>query len=130
MLITGTRDWKDYVVTVSSFKINLGSAVLTVRVQGLNRYYALMFKSDRKTVALVKARDESRIELASVGYEREVDFAYTIAVYVKESKITGCVAGKKVLEAEDGEYTGGSIGAIIVDGSVAIDQFDLTPLEQ
>lgn len=53
-----------------------------------------------------------------------------VAEYVEQSRITGFIAGKKVIEAEDGEYTGGGIGEIIIDGSLAIDQFDLTPLEQ
>ncbi|KUJ23729.1 ADP-ribosylglycohydrolase [Mollisia scopiformis] len=127
-LITGTRDWIDYTVSVPSFKINLGSAGLCVRVQGLNRYYALVFGSGRKTVALVKARDESRIELTNASYEWELDTAYHVTVRVEGSKIVGSIAGKKVLEADDSEYTGGGIGAVIVDGSLAIDQFDIAPV--
>jgi ADP-ribosylglycohydrolase len=128
VLITGTRDWIDYKVTVPSFRINVGSAGLAVRVQGLNRYYALIFKPDRKSMALVKAKDESRMELASASYDWELDEVYNVAVRVEGSEITGFIAGKKVLEANDGDYTGGGIGAVLVDGSVSINQFDIAPL--
>jgi hypothetical protein len=128
LLITGTREWTDYKVTVPSFKINIGSAGLVVRNQGLNRYYALIFKSDRKSVALVKARDELRTELASESFEWRLDEAYTVAVHVEGNKITGFIAGETVVESYDDEYVGGGIGAVVIDGGIAITQFDIAPL--
>ena len=128
LLITGTREWIDYSVTVPNFRINLGSAGLVVRVQGLNRYYALIFNSDRDSVKLLKAKDKSRTELARVSHVWALDEAYDVKLCIEGSKIAGFINGEKVLEAEDGEYTGGGIGAVIVDGSVAIDQFHIAPL--
>lgn len=128
LFYTGTRDWVDYKVTVPNFRVNFGSVGLVVRVQGLNRFYAFVFRGDRKSVSLVKAKDEERMELASAAFEWELDATYIVAVRVYGGKITGFIGGKEVLETEDEEYTGGGIGAILVDGSVAIDQFDVGPL--
>jgi hypothetical protein len=128
ILTTGTREWIDYKVTAFRFTINLGTAGLAVRVQGLNRYYALVFKPDGKSVALVKAKDESRTELASGKFDWKLDVPYTITITVEGDKITGLIAGEKVVEVQDGDYTGGGIGAIVFDGSVAVDQFGVAPL--
>ena len=128
LFYTGTRDWKDYRVTVPNFMISMGSAGIIVRVQGLNRFYAFAFRADRKSVVLVKARDEERVELASARFEWDLDVPQRIVVLVKGSKITALVADEQIIEAEDEEYAGGGIGATIVDGSVAIDQFDIAPL--
>jgi ADP-ribosylglycohydrolase len=128
ILITGTRDWINYKVTIPNFRIKVGSAGLAVRVQGLNRYYALLFKADRKTVALIKARDTSRTELATASYQWELDEGYNVTVSVEGRNITVVLSGEKVLEAQDSDYSGGGIGALLVDGSVAIDQFDIAPL--
>ncbi|OBT39610.1 hypothetical protein VE00_10742 [Pseudogymnoascus sp. WSF 3629] len=105
VLIIVTRDWIDYRVAVP-------------------RYYALIFKPDRKSVVLVKAKDESRMELASASYEWELDEPCNVAVCVRGRKITGIIAGHKILgAAQDSEYTGGGIIAVILDRAVAIDQF-------
>jgi ADP-ribosylglycohydrolase len=128
LFYTGTRDWKDYTATVPNYRINMGSAGLVVRVQGLNRFYAFIFNGDKKRVALVKARDEERLELASAGFEWELDVPYCVTVRVEGNQITASVGGKRIIEAVDDEYASGGIGAILVDGSVAIDQFDIAPL--
>lgn len=127
ILTTGTRDWKDYKVTVPGFMIHSGSVGLCVRVQGLNRYYALMFNSDRKSVSLVKARDESRTVLASVDFEWKTDIAYNVSVTVQGAKISGSIGEKEVIQASDEEYVGGGIGAIVIDGSASADKFKIAP---
>lgn len=79
---------------------------------------------------LVKAKDESRTVLASVSYEWESNTAYSVSVCVEGESISGFIAEKKILEASDGEYAGGGIGAIVVDGSAAIDRFDIASLKR
>ena len=126
LFYTGTREWRDYRVTVPAFRVNIGMAGLLVRVTGVNRWYAMVF-TEGKRVMLVKARDEERVELASVDFEWGLDVAYRVEVSIKGSKISGLLEGKKILEGEDDEYDGGGAGAILVDGSVTIDQFDIAP---
>lgn len=131
IMTTGTRDWIDYRVCASRFKVALGRAGLVIRCQGLHRYYALMLDDrpghDGKTVSLVKARDELRLVLARAEFVWELDEIYSICLVSKGQTITGFVAGEKVLEAKDAEYCGGGMGAVVCDGSVSIDEFVVEP---
>ena len=45
----------------------MGSAGIAVRVQGLNKSYALLFVADKRRVVILKAKDELRTELACVS---------------------------------------------------------------
>jgi hypothetical protein len=77
---------------------------------------------------LVKAKDEHRTKLATAKFAWELDQEYTVAVTVDGNKLVGFVGGQKVIEAEEGEYTGGGVGAVIIEGSVAVDQFGISAL--
>jgi len=125
LCVTGTREWFNYKVTVPKFRIDLGSGGLAVRVQGLNRYYALVWNKDRKSVALIKARDEERKELAIVGLEWNLDQSHNVTLCAEGDQITAYIASEKVAEVKDGEYASGGIGVVVLDGSVAIDKFEI-----
>lgn len=89
----GTREWRDYVVSVSDFRVNLGGpAGVAVRVQGLRRWYALLFKAGNR-VALVKALDKEREELATSHYSWEIDCKSQIEMNVKGDLITARADG-------------------------------------
>jgi hypothetical protein len=51
-----------------------------------------------------------------------------VSVCVEKNNILGYIGSKKVLGAQDAEYSSGGIGAVLVNGSVAMDQFDIAPL--
>ncbi|KAJ9131361.1 ADP-ribosylglycohydrolase [Pleurostoma richardsiae] len=120
VLYQGTREWTDYRVTVSKFVINFGQlAGVAIRVQGLNRYYALVFK-DRKRVALVKAYDEKRIELASHDFEWELDHPLELELVAKGKHLTGAV-GDVRMQTEDEHFRGGAVGFVVADGSLSAD---------
>ncbi|KAL1964893.1 hypothetical protein VTN77DRAFT_6246 [Rasamsonia byssochlamydoides] len=126
IIIYGTRDWTDYRVAVPRLVVNLGSSAgVAVRMQGLNRYFSVMFLSGPRRIALVKARDEQRTELASALFDWKLDMPYEVSVSVHGKVITGCVSGDGpgiVLEAVDEEYAGGGIGLVVTDGSVSANQ--------
>ena len=125
----GTREWTDYRVVAPKLTIHLGGpAGVAVRVQGLNRYYALMFMPD-KSVALVKALDEERIELTRAAFEWRLDIAYEVGLSVEGKTIKGYIGGGPSLEATDDQYLGGGIGLVVTDGSVSANQFDIGPLK-
>ncbi|KAJ2965767.1 hypothetical protein NQ176_g10459 [Zarea fungicola] len=124
----GTRDWTDYRVLVPRLTVRLATpAGLAVRVQGLRRYYALVFKRNGR-VALIKARDEARIEIASADFDWEFDVGYQVSVEVRGSRLTASVTGGPVVEATDGAYVDGGIGLVAVDGSVSANRFDVSPI--
>ncbi|KAK7425038.1 hypothetical protein QQZ08_008314 [Neonectria magnoliae] len=80
ILTQGTRDWISYQVLVSNFVVNLGGPMgVAARVQGLNRYYSLLFTSDKR-ITLVKVLDEKRIELASKHFDWKYDVKYDVCL--------------------------------------------------
>ncbi|KAL7822037.1 ADP-ribosylglycohydrolase [Trichoderma gracile] len=127
IIIHGTREWDNYSVTVPNLMVKLGApAGLAIRVQGLNRYYAVFFTPDKK-IALVKALDEKRIELASAAFPWELDRKYRVALRACDDLIRARVDDVE-LQAVDGQYGGGGIGLVATDGCVSADCFVIAPV--
>lgn len=125
IIIYGTRDWTNYRVLAPRLTVHLGvSAGIAVRVQGLNRYYALVFLRGGR-IALIKARDEKRMELASAAFDWKFDMTYGVALAVEGQAIKGSVGGGPTIEAAENEYAGGGIGLVVTDGSVSVNQFEV-----
>ncbi|KAI0595064.1 ADP-ribosylation/Crystallin J1 [Biscogniauxia sp. FL1348] len=123
----GTREWRSYEAVFNGFVVNIGGPCgVAVRVQGLNRYYALWFTSD-KSVALVKALDEERIEMAKAEFDWELDTPYTIVVEAVGHEISARVVGHLQLIASDHSYKGGGIGLVATDGSIAVESIKISP---
>ncbi|KAH7128914.1 ADP-ribosylation/Crystallin J1 [Dactylonectria macrodidyma] len=128
ILSQGTRDWVDYNVVVSNFVVNFGGPMgVAARIQGLNRYYALVFTRD-KQIALVKAADERRIDLTSRPFDWEHDTKYDVHLTVHGGNITGQV-GEVGLAAVDEDYVGGAVGLVVTDGSLAADSITISPVK-
>ncbi|KAI8963563.1 ADP-ribosylglycohydrolase [Daldinia sp. FL1419] len=131
----GTRDWSDYRAIFRNLVVKLGGTVgVAVRVRGLNRYYALLFQkgdinsSDSvKRIALVKALDEERIELASVEFDWQYDASYSVTLKVSGDLLYARV-GKTELSARDSQYPGGGIGMLATDGCISIGGVKIGPM--
>ncbi len=124
MISTGTRDWHNYRVTASKFVVNLGGpAGLAARVRGLNRWYALTFLQGGR-VALLKAKDEQRLELVVEAFEWKLDEEYQVTLEVEGSTLRGSI-GKLEFEADDEEYDGGGTGLVVTDGSLSVDSIEV-----
>lgn len=130
ILIHGTREWTDYRVTVIGFTVQLGHlAGVAIRVRGLNRYYAIMFADNGKTLALIKALDEKRTVLASADFSWQLDQSYEVVVQAKGPHIVGRIAGTGIeLTGEDDQYVGGGLGLVVTDGTVSADHIKVGPV--
>lgn len=130
IIIQGTRDWKDYRITVSNFTVQLGNpAGIAIRVRGLNRYYALLLTENRTKVALVKALDEKRIVLASAALSWELDTPCKLVLEATDAKIRGKVEGTSIeLVADDDQYKGGGLGLVVTNGTVAAGPIRVEPV--
>ncbi|OJJ52155.1 hypothetical protein ASPSYDRAFT_165051 [Aspergillus sydowii CBS 593.65] len=125
----GTRDWANYQVVVPRLVICLGGrAGVVIRVQGLNRYYALVFVKPNR-VALVKALDEERTELAAAAFGWEHTTGYRVRLAVTGSSIKASIGGEPILEATDDNYLTGGIGLVVTDGAISANQFDVSQLD-
>lgn len=119
----GTRQWRNYKAVASDFVVNWGpSAALAVRYQGLHRWYALMFLEDR--IALIKAKDENRMELASAYFDWFRDQKYEVSVSVEKDTITASV-GSIQLTATDAEFANGGIALIVRNGSLSVQTIEI-----
>jgi ADP-ribosylglycohydrolase len=114
MLITGTREWVDYVVSTEITPNMLTACGLAARVQGLRRYYALMLCDDG-TAKLVKVLDGETV-LASRAFAWEFNRAYPMTLEVKGQTIRGRIGADFVLEATDADLANGGIALVCDDG--------------
>lgn len=135
LLSVGTREWWRTDAKVCGFRVLAGGPCgLIVRVQGLRRWYGLLFVPEepgRRTrgVALVKARDETRTALDFVPMDWAVDVPYDMGVVCDGSKLTGLVSHAGVWDTvayvsrEDNEdvYWSGGMGFFVAEGAVAAD---------
>ncbi|KIW20962.1 hypothetical protein PV08_01541 [Exophiala spinifera] len=128
IVIYGNRDWTGYRVCVDRVQVNLGQAGLAIRVQGLRRWYALVLIKPGK-VALVKAVDEKRIELATADFDWSLDGQYAVSLEAEGDSIKATI-GHVNLEVKDGSYpySGGGVGLIAMDGSMAASNMHVSPI--
>jgi len=118
--ITGTREWKDYQVS-AVFTPHMAKAFgLAVRVQGLERYYALLL-SDGNTISLVK-----RLDGETLMWEKEFTWdlgrQYILRLSVDGDKIEGWMDGELIFSVVDSDrpLLGGGIGLLVEEGRVGV----------
>ncbi|KXL46581.1 hypothetical protein M433DRAFT_160304 [Acidomyces richmondensis BFW] len=122
MISYGTREWTNYRVTVIDFRVNLGThSGLAVRVQGLKRWYALLFMPGER-VAFVRALDTHRDELAGTDFEWKLDQTYKLAIEVDGDIMRAAIDDSMVLETSDRRNTCGGIGFVVTNGSVSAEE--------
>ncbi|KAL4752382.1 hypothetical protein BDW72DRAFT_211975 [Aspergillus terricola var. indicus] len=125
--VYGARDWTNYRILVPKLKVNMGAPVgVAVRVQGLNRYYALLLIEGRR-VALVKAKDEQRMTLASVAFNWSWDGEYDFVLEADGTSIRGRVQGVEITASDD-QYSEGGIGLVVTEGAICVDSIEISPL--
>ncbi|WOO78135.1 uncharacterized protein LOC62_01G001686 [Vanrija pseudolonga] len=132
IVIQGTRDWTNYRVTAKDVIVRYGPrAGVAIRAQGLKRWYAVQFATaaDGSTyVAIVKALDEQRIELAVAPFKWAIDESYDVAIEAEGATIKATV-GDVVLTASDDQYAGGGFGLVVNDGSVSTGTIRIQPVQ-
>ncbi|KAL4982262.1 ADP-ribosylation/Crystallin J1 [Aspergillus falconensis] len=123
----GAKDWTDYRIFVPKLKVSMGAPIgVAIRAQGLNRYYALLLVNGGR-VALVKAKDEQRITLASAAFYWSVDGEYDFALEAEGTSIRGRVNGVDVTASDD-QYSVGGIGLVVTEGAICVDSIEISPL--
>ena len=128
LAITGTREWTDYEVQAALTPHLAAAFGLAVRVQGLERYYALLL-ADRKIVRLVKRLDGETV-LAVETYPWDFGRSYDLRLAVQGNRIEAWVDGVLVfeVEADDRPLNGGGIALVCEVGRVGTDQVVVRPV--
>lgn len=127
----GSRDWCDYRVTSELTPLIAKAWGLAARVQGRERYYALMFDAvEGGRVKLVK-RDHDETVLAENGFAWEPDRSYALELRLRDREIQAFVDGKQMFSVRDEDrlgLRGGAVGLLVDTGSVATDVIHISPL--
>jgi hypothetical protein len=128
LLISGTREWTDYSVQSVITPQLVNAFGLAARVQGQERYYALLFSS-KNMLKLVKRLD-GEVVLAEQAFTWEFGQPYEIRLDVKGNQIQAWVNGNLVCSAEDLErsLSGGGIAFVCEDGRIGTDEVSVVPV--
>lgn len=127
LIIQGTREWLDYRVEATITPHMARKFGLALRVQGLQRYYALLLCSDMR-LRLVKVLDGERV-LAETGFAWQGEDSYQMSMQVKGKRLQAWIDGKAVLEVEDEDSVlcRGAIGLVCEEGCISTAEVQVSP---
>ena len=121
LVLTGTREWTDYTVQASITPHLAKAFGLAARVQGLERYYALLLTNEN-IIKLVKRLDGELI-LADKEFVWEFGQPYHFQITVMDNRIAAFLAGALLFEITDDNrpLTGGGIALVCEEGRIGTD---------
>ena len=124
LLMTGTRDWRNYRVTSTLTPHLVTATGVAVRVQGLRRYYALLLthRNGQPIAQLVKVLHDETV-LAETAFEWSFGTGYELSLQVDGQRFQGAINGKPVFDLTDDEPTlsSGGIALVCEEGRVGTD---------
>ncbi|MCP5101071.1 MAG: ADP-ribosylglycohydrolase family protein [Chloroflexi bacterium] len=127
LLIQGTRQWQNVAVQSTITPHFAKRFGLATRVQGLQRYYALLLDRNGR-VELVRVFDTHTV-LAMAEIEWDGERPLSLRLQIVENKLQGWVDGSCMITAVDSEnkLTGGGIALVIEEGCVVTDVIQVQP---
>ncbi len=132
LLLTGTREWRDYQVK-SEITLHLSKAAgIAARVQGMRRYYALLLcqTGDGHAVArLVRALDGDTI-LAEADFPWEFGEKHDFALQVDGDRLRGWIDNleKPLFDVNDNMLVSGGVALVVEEGRVMSDEVTVRPV--
>ncbi|HEY2669385.1 MAG TPA: ADP-ribosylglycohydrolase family protein [Rugosimonospora sp.] len=125
MLITGTREWRDYTVT-ADVTPHLAAAVgLAARVQGLRRYYALELAGPDQPLARLVRGDTV---LAACPFVWTFGRTYQLTLDMDGDHIRALIDGATLFDLRDGAYDCGGVALRVTEGRTATQHVRITPI--
>ncbi len=124
--------WKDYEFEVRT-KI-LGSdnpavdwlkSYIFFRLQDEKNFYRFGIHGDAGIIDLHKCVDGKWIRIGSSFFTPERDKWYALRIWVKGTKITGYINGKKIIEANDDTFSTGGIGIGVLEDAMRCEYNDV-----
>jgi hypothetical protein len=118
LAIQGTREWVDYRASATLSAHLAKSFGLAARVQGMQRFYALLLCSDG-IARLVKALDGDRV-LAEAPFAWQLDIDYEFGLHVRGNHVHGSIDGQELFKVQDVErpLDGGGIALVCEEGNI------------
>jgi len=126
LVITGTREWTDYCVQATITPHLAKAFGLAARVQGLERYCALLL-SDRDTIKLVKRLDGETV-LAEQKFAWEFGQPYDLQITVQGNQIRAWVNDAVLFSIEDSDIplSEGGIALICEEGRIGTNEVNIS----
>ncbi|BCJ31633.1 ADP-ribosylglycohydrolase family protein [Actinocatenispora sera] len=127
MLITGTRDWRDYTVTADVTPHLAAAAGLAARVQGLGRYYAVELAGEH--IRLVRGVPHGEpVVLAEQPYDWSYGRTYHLFLTVDGDRLRAGVDGRSLFDERDDAFDSGGVALTVTEGRTATQVVDVTQL--
>ena len=126
LIIQGTRDWCNYVVSADVTPHMVKAAGIAARVQGMRRYYGLLVGQDQQ-IRLVKMANNETV-LASNQFDWNFGDTLELELSVNGDKLTGSVNGTLIVEATDSALLSGGIALVSEEGRTATNQVRVSPI--
>jgi len=130
LVITGTREWTVYSVQAEITPHLVKTFGLAARVQGQERYYALLF-SNQNTIKLIKRLD-GEVVLAEQPFVWQFGTPYKMRLDVQGNQIQAWVNGNLLFTVEDSirPLSGGGIALVCEEGRIGCDAISISPLDR
>ena len=127
LVMTGTREWEDYTVEAAITPHLARSFGLAARVQGQERYYALLLCEGNR-IKLIKRLDGETV-LAEQPYAWEFGKLYLLKLAVQRNRIQAWVDDILFFRVEDplDWLSGGGVGLVCEEGRIGTEQISVTP---
>jgi hypothetical protein len=127
LVITGTREWIDYSLEASITPHLAKAFGLAARVQGLERYYALLL-CNQNTIKLIKRLD-GEIILAEQAFDWQFGQSYHLRIAVKRNQILASIDRVLLFKVEDLDrpLSGGGIALVCEEGRIGTDEVSVRP---
>lgn len=131
LLMQGTRQWQDIAVQASITLYMAKRFGLAVRVQGLQRYYALLLDGNGK-VELVRVYHDEEIVMATTTVDWDNEQPVNLRLRSIGNELHGWVDNKLVIKATDPEnkLSGGCIALVIEEGSICVYDIQVQPVQE
>ena len=122
----GTREWKNYIVEDEITPWRMKAGGIAVRVQGLQKFYALQLVKGSKA-RLVKALDGDTV-LGEKEFEWKETSTYSLKLQVSGNQLKGWIDGQLMFEATDNSLTGGAVTFVVEQGNVISQAMSVKPI--
>ena len=131
LLIQGTRDWTDTQIEAVVRPHLMKSGGIAARVQGLQRFYALLLKTPG-AVQLVKVLDGVETVLTAAPLDWEIEGVYRLRLAAQGSRLSAWVGDTLLLEAADpsAPLLDGAIALAIEDGYLEANGIEIRPFTE
>ncbi len=125
MMLTGTRDWQDLQISTHLIPHLIGAFGVAGRVQGLQRYYAVMIEKPN-TARLIKM-DHAEKTLAQGVLDWKEDEWIQVDLITSGDHIQCSVNGRQLLSCRDTHQPllNGCVGMIVEEGCLGVESVSI-----